>query len=53
MEAALDCLHFISITRSQNPGVPPEEVVYAISLIILRVIWDVEKALQKAKKSLL
>ena len=39
----MDCLHFILITRSQNPGVPPEkEAVRAISLIIPRAIWNVE-----------
>ena len=30
-----------------------KEVVHAISLIIPRAIWNVEKTLQKAKKSLL
>ena len=30
-----------------------KEVVHAISLIISRAIWHVEKTLQKAKKSLL
>ena len=39
------------ISKSRLPS--RKEVVHAISLIIPRAIWDVEKTLQKAKKSLL
>ena len=41
--------HVISKSRRSSR----KEVVHAISLIIPRAIWNVEKTLQKAKKSLL
>ena len=41
--------HVISKSRRSSR----KEVVHAISLIIPRAIWNVEKTLQKVKKSLL
>ena len=46
---ACHIIHVISKSRHSSR----KEVVHAISLIILRAIWDVEKTLQKAKMSLL